>query len=93
VTGSAVTVGERGRVFGTLQVRLTLTGTKITSITELQYPQNDPRSSEISQFAIPTLRAETLTAQGASIDSVSGATYTSAAYAQSVQAALDQAKS
>jgi uncharacterized protein with FMN-binding domain len=93
VTGSTVTVGERGRVFGTVQVRLTLTGGKITAITELQYPQDDPRSSEISQFAIPTLRAETLSAQSARIDTVSGATYTSAGYAQSVQAALDSAKS
>jgi uncharacterized protein with FMN-binding domain len=93
VTGSTVTAGERGQVFGQVQVRLTITGGKITAVSELQYPNNDPRSSQISQFAIPTLRGETLSAQSARIDSVSGATYTSAAYAQSVQAALDQAKS
>jgi uncharacterized protein with FMN-binding domain len=92
VTGSSITVGERGQVFGTVQVRLTVTGGKITAVTEVQYPQNDPRSSQISEFAIPTLRAETLKAQGAGIDVVSGATYTSEAYAKSVQAALDAAK-
>jgi uncharacterized protein with FMN-binding domain len=93
VNGSTVSVGERGQVFGSVQVRVTLVGGKITAVTEVQVPDNDPRSSQISQFAIPTLRAETLKAQGAGIDVVSGATYTSEAYATSVQAALDAAKS
>jgi uncharacterized protein with FMN-binding domain len=93
VTGSTVSVGERGQVFGSVQVRLTLVGGKITAVTELQVPQNDEHSSQLSQFAIPVLRSETLKAQGAGIDVVSGATYTSEAYAKSVQAALDAAKS
>jgi uncharacterized protein with FMN-binding domain len=91
--GSTISVGERGQVFGSVQVRVTLVGGKITTVTEVQVPQNDPRSAQISQFAIPTLRAETLKAQGAGIDVVSGATYTSEAYAKSVQAAIDAAKS
>jgi uncharacterized protein with FMN-binding domain len=93
VTGSTVSVGERGQVFGSVQVRVTLVNGTITAVTEVQVPQNDPRSAQISQFAIPTLRAETLKAQGAGIDVVSGATYTSEAYAKSVQAAIDAAKS
>jgi uncharacterized protein with FMN-binding domain len=91
-TGSAVTAGERGRVFGTVQVRITLTNGKITAATAIDYPNDDPRSSEISSFSIPVLSREVLQAQGASIAVVSGATYTSDAYAQSVQAALDAAK-
>ncbi len=54
--------------------------------------RNDrPRSQEISQYAGPQLHDEVLQAQNAQIDVLSGATYTSEAYAQSVQAALDQA--
>jgi uncharacterized protein with FMN-binding domain len=92
VTGSAVTVGEGRRVFGVVQVRLTLTNGKITAATAIQFPENDSHSAELSQFSIPTLSQEVLSAQSASIDAVSGATYTSNAYAQSVQAALDAAK-
>ena len=92
VTGSSVTVGEGRRVFGVVQVRLTLTNGKITSISAVQAPDADPHSAQISQFSIPILGQEVLSAQGASIDAVSGATYTSNAYAQSVQAALDAAK-
>jgi uncharacterized protein with FMN-binding domain len=93
VTGSTVTVSEGGRrVFGAVQVQVTLTNGKITAVTALQEPENDPHSSQISQFSIPILRQEVLSAQSASIDAVSGATYTSEAYAQSVQAALDAAK-
>jgi uncharacterized protein with FMN-binding domain len=92
VTGSTVNVREGGRSFGVVQVRLTLTNGKITAATAIQSPQNDSHSAELSQFSIPTLSQEVLTSQSASIDAVSGATYTSEAYAQSVQAALDAAK-
>jgi uncharacterized protein with FMN-binding domain len=93
LTGSAITIGEGFQRFGVVQVRLTVTNGKITKATELQTPQDEPRSSQISEFSIPILREEVLAAQGAKIDVVSGATYTSDAYAQSVQAALDSAKS
>jgi uncharacterized protein with FMN-binding domain len=92
VTGSAVTVSEGRRSFGVVQVRLTLTNGKITAATAVQEPEDDSHSAEISQFSIPVLSREVLSAQSASIDAVSGATYTSDAYAQSVQAALDAAK-
>jgi uncharacterized protein with FMN-binding domain len=92
VTGSAVRVGEGGRSFGVVQVRLTLTNGKVTAATTVQDPEDDPHSAQISQFAVPILNQEVLSAQSASIDAVSGATYTSGAYAQSVQAALDAAK-
>jgi uncharacterized protein with FMN-binding domain len=92
VTGSAVTVSEGRRVFGTVQVRVTLTNGKITAATAINYPNNDQHSAEISSYSIPILSQEVLAAQGTSIATVSGATYTSVAYAQSVQAALDAAK-
>jgi uncharacterized protein with FMN-binding domain len=92
VTGSAVTVGEGRRVFGVVQVQLTLTNGKITAVTPVQVPQDDGHSSELSSYSIPILGQEVLSAQSASINAVSGATYTSLGYAQSVQAALDAAK-
>lgn len=92
VTGSVVNVSEGGRSFGVVQVRLTLTNGKITAATAVQDPEDDPHSAQISQFSIPILSQEVLSAQGSSIDAVSGATYTSEAYAKSVQAALDAAK-
>ena len=92
VTGSTVSVSEGRRVFGVVQVRLTLTNGKITAASAVQAPEGDPHSAQISQFSIPILGQEVLSAQSASIQAVSGATYTSDAYAQSVQAALDAAK-
>ena len=56
-----------------------------------ELPYDRARSAEISQYVAPVLRSEALAAQGAQIDTVSGATYTSDAYAQSLQAALAQA--
>lgn len=62
-------------------------------ITDLQMAslnETDARSVFIDDQAIPTLRQQVLAAQSANIDGVSGATFTSQAYAQSVQSALDQ---
>jgi uncharacterized protein with FMN-binding domain len=92
-TGSSVPVTEGFRTFGSVQVKVTVSGGKITDLVAVNYPHNDPRSYEISQYSIPVLQQEVLAAQGTKIDVVSGATYTSEAYAQSVQAALDALKS
>jgi uncharacterized protein with FMN-binding domain len=77
--------------FGPVQVQVTIAGGKITDVTALQLPFDHPRSAEISGIVEPMLRSEALAAQSAQIDLISGATYTSDAYAQSLQAALDQA--
>lgn len=77
--------------FGPVQVQVTIAAGKITDVTALQLPNDRQRSAEISQIVEPMLRSEVLTAQSAQIDLVSGATYTSDAYAQSLQSALDQA--
>ena len=77
--------------YGPVQVELVLQGGRITDLKALEYPNEARRSQFISQQALPLLHDEALSAQSASIDTISGATYTSDAYAQSLQAALDQA--
>ena len=85
VTGPAVSY-----FFGTAQVKVTIQNGQITDVTAVQLP-NEGRSGRISQIVEPMLRSEVLSAQSAQINLISGATYTSDAYAQSLQAALDQA--
>ena len=76
---------------GPMQVQLTVAGTKITKVTLLQRTDDGAESDQIDATAIPTLTSETLAAQSAHIDAVSGASYTSSGYIQSLQSALDQA--
>jgi uncharacterized protein with FMN-binding domain len=76
--------------YGAVQATITVAGGKITAV-QISAPEDNPRSAAINTQAIPILQSETLQAQSANIDIVSGATYTSEAYAQSLQAALDQA--
>ena len=76
--------------YGTVQVRVTVVGRRLVDVTPLSLPQGG-RSSEISAGAAPQLRREALAAQSARIDTVSGASYTSAGYARSLQSALDRA--
>ncbi len=77
--------------FGDVQVRLVIDGNRITNVIALQLPTDHERSAQISSIAGPELRREVLAAQSANIDGVSGATYTSESYAQSVQSAIDRA--
>jgi uncharacterized protein with FMN-binding domain len=76
--------------FGAVQVRVTATGRRITGISAVQLPHDNPFSALISRNTGPRLRREALTAQSARIHAVSGATYTSDGYAQSLQSALDK---
>jgi uncharacterized protein with FMN-binding domain len=75
-----------------VQVQITVAGGKITNVSVPEYPQNDPRDQQINSQAIPMLVSETTDAQSANINMISGATYTSQGYIQSLQSALDQAK-
>jgi uncharacterized protein with FMN-binding domain len=77
--------------YGTVQVQVVVAGSKIQSVSFLQLTADDPRSADINQQAAPILLQETMQAQSSQIDSVSGATYTSDGYLQSLQSALDQA--
>jgi len=77
--------------YGDVQVRATLNGKRIVDVQPLQLPKDRSRSVRISQNAGPTLRSEALQAQSANINLVSGASYTSEGYIESLQGALDQA--
>jgi uncharacterized protein with FMN-binding domain len=76
--------------YGPMQVQLTVTGTTITKATAVQQTDDGAESMQIDSFAIPQLNKETITAQSAKIDAVSGASYTSMGYIQSLQSAVDQ---
>jgi uncharacterized protein with FMN-binding domain len=76
--------------FGDVQVSLTFKGGRIADVQWVKLPLDRPRSRYISQTAAPILRSEVLSAQSGHISLVSGATYTSDAWANSVQSALPQ---
>jgi uncharacterized protein with FMN-binding domain len=91
-SGSKVITGDViNGPYGPSQVAITLSGDKITKVTVLQHTDDGSNSQEIDGNALPKLTAETLTAQNAKIDAVSGASYTSAGYIKSLQSALDKA--
>jgi uncharacterized protein with FMN-binding domain len=75
--------------YGPVQVAVVYSNGKIVDVTALQTPTGDSRSRAIAANAVPILRSEALSAQSASINTVSGATYTSQAYKTSLQSAID----
>jgi uncharacterized protein with FMN-binding domain len=77
--------------FGPVQVQLNVSGGRIVSATAINYPQESGHDLRINSYAIPVLQQETVSAQNAQIDTVSGATVTSNGYRQSLQSALDAA--
>src|SRR6266699_3216278 len=99
-TGSVASVDRWGSLQVTIVVRktTTITGTKkkvtrkITAVSVPVYPNHTDRSIYINQTALPILKAETLRAQSANINMVSGATDSSDAFAQSLQSAILKAK-
>ncbi|WP_326670194.1 FMN-binding protein [Streptomyces canus] len=93
-TGTKTVTGDTVQThWGPVQVRITIKDGKLTEVTAVTYPTDNPRDQEINSYAIPRLRTEALQAQSAEIDTVSGATYTSDGYRQSLQSALDSAGS
>jgi uncharacterized protein with FMN-binding domain len=94
-SGSAASRTVTGDVadtrWGPVQVQVTVVSGKITNVSVVEYPNNNPRDQEINAQALPILVQETLSAQNAHIDMVSGATVTSDGYLQSLQSALDKA--
>jgi uncharacterized protein with FMN-binding domain len=79
--------------YGNIQVQATISDGKITNVTFLQYPNDRGRSIEINQQADPILAQEAIQAQSANVDVISGATDSSQAFVQSLQSALNKAKS
>lgn len=94
-TGGAANGTATGSVaqtrWGPVQVKITVSGGKITDVSAVQVPDNNHRDQEINDYAVPILRQEALAAQSARIDTVSGATVTSDGYRESLQAAIDAA--
>jgi uncharacterized protein with FMN-binding domain len=90
-TARTITGAVDNTQYGPMQVAITVSGGKITKITVLQHTDVGSLSPQIDANAIPTLTSEALAAQSAKIDAVSGASYTSAGYIQSLQSAVDQA--
>ena len=88
---STVTGSVAQTRWGPVQVRLTFAGGRITQVSVLQYPSGNGKDEEINSYALPILTSETVDAQSANIDMVSGATVTSDGYLQSLQSALDRA--
>jgi uncharacterized protein with FMN-binding domain len=84
LTGNAVDIG-----YGIVQVQVTIQNGAITDVQTVQMPGGG-HSGQVSSYAGPQLRSEALQAQSAQINTVSGATYTSEGYIQSLQSALDQ---
>jgi uncharacterized protein with FMN-binding domain len=85
-TGDAVSTR-----FGDVQVQITVENGRITKAEVTQVPWSNGRDQEINAYAVPILNSEAVEAQSASIDMVSGATFTSQGYIGSLQSAIDQA--
>lgn len=88
-TGSAVDTADG---YGIVQVKAVIQGGKITDIQFIQMPDHAGHTQEVTAIASPALKQEAIAAQSANVTTVSGATQTSDAFTQSLQAALDQAK-
>jgi uncharacterized protein with FMN-binding domain len=76
--------------YGDVRVRVVITSGRVTDVVAVTMPSDRARSAEITQYVTPVLRSEVIQAQSARIDVISGATYTSEAYAESVNDALRQ---
>ena len=92
VDGSYLGSPSRNR-WGTVQVQAVYSGGQLVDVQILQYPDGDRRSLSISQRVLPRLITQAISVQSAGVDNVSGATYTSRSYVQSLQSAIDAAKS
>jgi uncharacterized protein with FMN-binding domain len=96
-TGLATSTVVNGDVFtnrfGPVQVQAVLAADgSLSRVDAVQFPAGDRRSRRINDRAVPVLNSEALTAQSARVDTISGATYTSRGYAQSLQSAIDEAR-
>jgi uncharacterized protein with FMN-binding domain len=76
--------------YGPVQVAIYVQKGKITDVKAVQYPVDRPRSQSINSQAVPLLRSEVLEGQSANINLISGATFTSNAFASSLSAAIEQ---
>ncbi|MGW7369032.1 FMN-binding protein [Streptomyces sp. NPDC054841] len=89
--GQTVLGDEAPTQYGPVQVRLTLSGGRVTAAEAVKAPSSDANSRKIAATAVPKLNKAAVAAQSARIDTVSGASYTSQGYVTSLQSALDKA--
>ena len=91
-SGSSTVTGDPAATrWGPVQVELTVANGTITDVQVVEYPTENRKDQQINARALPVLVQETLDAQSADVDMVSGATVTSEGYLESLQSALDQA--
>jgi len=91
-TGGTTYTGDAAATrWGDVQVAITVSGGRITAVDVPVHPSGNRHDEEINGHALPILTRETLRAQSADIDAVSGATVTSEGYVASLQSALDAA--
>ena len=86
---TAITGKVASTAYGPVQIQLVVKSHKIVKVAVLEQPTNTLHDIQIGEFAFPKLIGETLTAQNAKVDAVSGASYTSAGYIASLQSAVD----
>ncbi|MFE7776111.1 FMN-binding protein [Streptomyces sp. NPDC057445] len=89
--GQTVLGDEADTQYGPVQVRITMSGGRITAAEAVKAPSSDPNSRKIAANAVPRLNQAAVAAQSAEIDAVSGATFTSGGYIKSLQSAIDKA--
>jgi uncharacterized protein with FMN-binding domain len=77
--------------FSVIQVQATLTDGRLTDVRTLELSGSDPKTEAINRRAEPLLRASALKARSADIDVVTGATYTSRSWIDSLEAAIEEA--
>lgn len=77
--------------YGNLQVKAVISGGKITDVQFLQYPNDRGNSIRVNTQAMPYLKAEAIQIQDSNVDTVSGASYSSKAFRESLASALKQA--
>jgi len=85
------TGGTAQTAYGPVQVQIVVQNNTITSANAIRYPTGNSHDVAIAQYAVPVLNREAVQAQSAQISMVSGATYTSSGYIQSLQSALSAA--
>ncbi|WP_433505723.1 FMN-binding protein [Pseudonocardia halophobica] len=91
-SGSTTYTGSVAQTrWGPVQVTITVADGRITDVAVPQYPDGNGKDQQINASALPVLTKETISAQNAEIDMVSGATVTSQGYLESLQSALDRA--
>jgi uncharacterized protein with FMN-binding domain len=91
-TGTQTVTGTAGQTrYGPVQVQITVTNGQLSAVNAIEYPTGSGRDAQINSYAIPQLNQEAVAAKSAKIDMISGATYTSTGYINSLQSALTKA--